>query len=254
MAGASRSRLQKAGGDLALAKQSLADEYAAGARGWSGAQRAAYENPATREAFVTRQIGQSTKGKYSGVLGKIANVATKAAPFVAPLIPGVGLVGAGLISAAAGKARGKSLKASLLQGAGSAAGSALLGGKGIKGVGAAFARAKNLVRGGAGTAATAAAPGGKSFLSKAAGTVWGAIKSDPLKAAQLGLAGLGTIQAGRAGGRQNALLDRSLGALGPGTEPAAEDLSTLFADEANPYARRATRGRAARAATASLGY
>lgn len=97
--GAQKSRLEKAGGDANAAIQSLIDEYQAGARGWSPAQIAAFENPATRDAWLQKQIGQSTKGKFSGVLGGVAKVALKAAPLVGLAIPSLSPLAAAALAA-----------------------------------------------------------------------------------------------------------------------------------------------------------
>jgi hypothetical protein len=177
--GAQQSRLVKAGGDPQLAAQMLEQEFQSGAKGWSPAQIAAYTNPATRDAWVTRQIGQSTKGKFSGPLGAIGKVVSKAAPFVLPLIPGVGPLAAGLGSAAIGKLSGKGLGESLLQGAGSAAGSALLGGQGFKGLGQAGATLGKFGKGALSTI-------GKTFTTPQGGLDLGKIAGVGIGAAQLG--------------------------------------------------------------------
>lgn len=134
MAGASQSRLAKAGGNAQLAAQELEQEFQAGAHGWSPAQIAAYTNPATKDAWVAKQIGQSTKGKFSGTLGAIGKAVSTVAPYALPFIPGLGPVAAGLLSAGVGKLSGKSWGGSLKQGLATGAGTALLGGKGIKGL------------------------------------------------------------------------------------------------------------------------
>ena len=177
------------------------------------------------------------KWKPLKTIGKVAKIA-------APFIPGAGPLAAAAIAAGGtllekgGKVK---FRDALKSGALAGGGSALLGGRGIKGVGGALQRAKGLIKGKLGTTLL----GGAKRLGQSA-------LRDPLKTAQLGLAGLNTIQAGRAGGRQNAALDRALGALGPGAAPESVNLSTLFADEANPYASGRPRGRAASAATRAL--
>lgn len=132
--GASISRVARAGGDANAAAQQLMAEIQSGAVKLDPAQQAAFSNPATRDAWISHAINQSTKGKFSGPLGAIGKVVSKVAPFALPLIPGIGPLAAGLGSAAIGKLSGKSFGQSLLQGAGSAAGSALLSGQGFHGL------------------------------------------------------------------------------------------------------------------------
>jgi len=218
MSGPSASRLAKAGGDQRVALQQLTAEYNAGAQGWSPAQKAAYENPATHDAFATRLINQSTKGKFSGPFGGVAKVALKAAPFVLPLIPGVGPLAAGVASAAAGKLSGKSWGQSLTQGALTGAGSALLGGKGYKGVSGVLGRAKSAVK-----------AAGATGIGKA-------VAKDPLKAAQIGLAGASAIQGAKRASQADSLIDRATGNLPAFTPSRRVDLSQIFNDPNNPYA------------------
>lgn len=167
MAGASQSRLAKAGGNAQLAAQSLAQEFAAGAPGWSAEQKAAYANPATRDAFIARQIGQSTKGKYSGALGGAVKLIGKAAPLAALAIPGLGALGAAGIGAIGGAARGGGI-------------GGILGGAAM---------------GGLGSAAIGSVGGAVGGLQKLGIT--------PAQAIQGGLAGLGMIQGAQQQGQAN---------------------------------------------------
>lgn len=246
---ASISRLARAGGDRQAAIAGLESDLASGKLNMSDPQYAGYRNPATRQAWLNSKISESTKGKYSGVLGKAVKFVSKAAPFVLPFVPGLGPIAAGALSAGAGLAGGKNLKDSLLQGVASGAGSAVLGGQGYKGVTGAFGRAKDIALGKSVEGARAGGLIGKGgFLSRTAKSVGG-----PLNLAQIGLAGANAIQGAQAGSRANAALDRSVGALPVGPAPAREDLSTLFADPANPYANMGTGpSRAARSARAAL--
>lgn len=189
--GASKSRLDKAGGNVQAATQALIDEFNAGGQGWSAAQKAAFANPATRQAFIDRQIRQSTKGKYSGALGAIGKVVTKAAPFAA-LIPGVGPLLAGGISAAAKLAGGGNLIQALQAGVTSGAGAKVLGGKGITGIGDAVKKGGGLLKTGASLLKGKGLPGSSgSLLQQLATAVPGVI---------------GAIEKGKQTGRQNRLL------------------------------------------------
>jgi hypothetical protein len=246
---AQASRLAKAGGNRALAVQGLQDEFDAGARGWSAAQKAAFTNPATRDAYVDRQINQSTKGKFSGVLGKIGKVVSTVAPYALPLIPGLGPVAAGLLSATAGKLSGKSLKSSLLQGAGSAAGSALLGGKGVKGLVGLPGKVSHFLTG-PGAAATTAAQAATSGSGKGIiGRIGDFVGQHPLDAAQIALAGYGTLEGAKSAGQADALRTGSLNRLN--TNPTV-DLGLPPTDQFDPYAQVQPQNRARRMALASL--
>lgn len=159
--GAQKSRLEKAGGNYQQALASLMQEQhpdvvSAVARG--------------DQAWLDRKLRQSTKGKFSGPLGAIGKVVSKAAPFALPLIPGIGPIAAGLGSAAIGKLSGKGTIESLLQGAGSAAGSSLLGGQGFKGLGGAAEKLQTFGKGALGTIGrTLKTPTGGLDLGKIAG-------------------------------------------------------------------------------------
>lgn len=143
--GAEQSRLAKAGGNRNVALQSLGqfmetqNQDPAMAAMWD---RYKQGDPAAA-TWVQSKLGQSTKGKFSGPLGAIGKVVSTVAPIALPLIPGIGPLAAGLGSAAIGKLSGKSWGQSALQGAGSAAGSELLGGKGFKGFGDIGSNLKN---------------------------------------------------------------------------------------------------------------
>lgn len=243
--GAQKSRLAKAGGNAQLAAQQLDAEFRAGAPGWSAAQKAAYSNPATRDAFVARQISQSTKGKFSGPFGKIAKVVTDVAPYAAPFIPGVGPLAAAAISGGAGLASGKGLKRSLTQAALSGAGSALLGGQGIGGLKSLPGKISSVAR-----SATSAAPAvegaaGKSTLRK----ITDFLTEDPLRTAQLGLGAVNAVQGARSAGQAEDLRRAALSRI---TQPGPVDLSDIFADERNPYSGSRGPNRAKRAAVAAL--
>jgi hypothetical protein len=140
MTGAAQSRLQKSGGDVNAALAMLKQEYDTGAKGWSPAQIKDYEASGPNGAWAQAKIRHQTKGKFSGPLGAIGKAVSTIAPYALPLIPGLGPVAAGLLSAGVGKLSGKSWGASALQGAGSAAGSELLGGQGYKGIGQAASK------------------------------------------------------------------------------------------------------------------
>lgn len=163
--GAQKSRLDKAGGNYQQAMASLVQEQhpdvlAAVARG--------------DQAWLDRKLRQSTKGKFSGPLGAIGKVVSKVAPYALPLIPGVGPLAAGLTSAAIGKLSGKGFGESLLQGAGSAAGSALLGGQGFKGFGGAADKLGTFGKSALGTIGkTLKTPTGELDLGKIAGVGMG---------------------------------------------------------------------------------
>src|SRR5258706_5383515 len=125
--GASISRLQRAGGNRQQAIQGLLNDPSPVV----AAAKAQYANdPAGFAAWENKKINETTKGKYSGVLGKAIQGLSKIAPYVAPFIPGVGPLAAAAISAGAGLAGGKNLGQSLTQGALTYGGAKLLGGAG----------------------------------------------------------------------------------------------------------------------------
>lgn len=132
--GAQQSRLAKAGGDPQAALAGLEQEYQSGAQGWSAAQKAAYENPATRDAWAQKQIGQSTKGKYSGFGGSLVKAIGKVAP-LAGLIPGVGPLAGAAIGGIGRGISGGGFKGALGGAALGAGGSLLRSGIAKKGLG-----------------------------------------------------------------------------------------------------------------------
>lgn len=144
--GASKSRLANAGGDANVALQGLSqymetqNQDPAMAAMWN---RYKAGDPQAAQ-WVSSKLGQSTKGKFSGPLGAIGKVVSKVAPFALPLIPGIGPLAAGALATGIGKLSGKSWGQSALQGAGSAAGAALLGGQGYKGIGSIGQNLKDL--------------------------------------------------------------------------------------------------------------
>ena len=130
----------------------------------------------------------------------------------------------------------------LLQGAGLAAiglsGGALLGGAGGGGAAA----------GGAGATGAAQSPGFLSRLGSSLGVIGPNGQLNPLRLAQLGLGAAGVIQGARAQGKANQALGR---AVAPVNVPMP-DLSPVFADPNNPYARQAGPNPAQLAAIRSL--
>jgi hypothetical protein len=181
------------------------------------------------------QIPVSPSGAREKQVGeKIGGVLKKAAPIGAAFIPGIGpLAAAGI--AAGGYTAGKALEGTpltklklrdvLASGAVGAGGNLAMG----------------ALRGGAPAAAAgeaAAASGGGGGIGGVIGgglrSIGEFIKQDPLRAAQLGLAGVGLFQGAQAQGEADDLRRRAIGAL---EEPAREDLSGLFsAGTGNPYA------------------
>src|SRR6266850_1459044 len=180
--GAEQSRLTKAGGDSNVALQGLSqfmetqNRDPAMAAMWDRYK----QGDPTAAQWVNNKLGQSTKGKFSGPLGAIGKVVSTVAPFALPLIPGIGPLAAGLGSAAIGKLSGKSWGQSALQGAGSAAGSTLLGGKGFKGIGDIGTNLKNL--GNSGVFKTI----GKTFKTPTGGLDLGKLAGVGMAATQLG--------------------------------------------------------------------
>lgn len=248
---AQASLLAKAGGNRAAAIQSLQDSFDAGAKGWSPAQRAAFTNPATRDAYIERQINQSTKGKFSGVLGKIGKVVSTVAPYALPLIPGLGPVAAAALAATSAKLSGKNLKQSLTQGALTGAGSALLGGKGVKGLVGVPGKVSRFLTGPGGTAAEAATAaatpggGGGGILGK----IGDFVSHHPADAAQIALAGYGTLEGAKSAGHADELRRGSLNRLN--TNPTV-DLGLPSTDPFDPYAQAAASNRARRVALSAL--
>lgn len=241
--GAQKSRLAKAGGNYDAARQQLQSEIDSGAAHLSGDQAAFYQRDP--EGFFAKYLNQSTKGKYSGVLGKVAKVAKVAAPIAAAFVPGIGpLAAAGL--AAGAKAGGDvlagekfDLGGTLAAGVGGYAGNTLTGGQGYKAItggGSSVAPVTAVAGSGGG--------GGPNILSRVGD--W--ITEDPLRAAQLGLGAVNAVQGQQAASKANRLRSQSLARL---NTPQREDLSTLFADEGNPYSRSSP-GTAKRAAVRAL--
>src|SRR5438093_283500 len=111
--GASISRLQRAGGNSQAAIAGLENEIKSGQLNLRDPQYAGYLNPATRAAWENSKINQTTKGKYSGVLGGAVKLISKAAPLAA-LIPGVGIPLAAGIGAAGRLAGGGGVKGALI--------------------------------------------------------------------------------------------------------------------------------------------
>lgn len=243
--GASISRLQRAGGDRNAAIAGLlADPSPVVA-----AARAKYANdPAGMQTWVNQKINETTKGKYHGVLGKIGKVVEKVAPIAALAIPGLGPVASAAIAAggtAAGRAaQGKSVNVgnTLLTGAAGYAGNKLLRGQGVK---ALIGGAPNAA-GAAGTAAAAGGGGGSGLLHGALD--WAG--KHPLDAAQLALAGVGTIQGAQRAGQADELRRGALASVDPNAHAAMGPPSTV--DPNNPYGGQVTYNRARRAALASL--
>lgn len=244
--GASISRLQRAGGNYAAARAQLQSEIDSGAK-LSGDQRALYQRDP--EGFFTKYLNQTTKGKYHGVLGKIGKVVEKVAPIAALAIPGLGPVASAAIAAggsAAGRlAQGKSVNvgSELLTGAGAYAGNKLLKGQGVKALignpGAAAPAA-----GAAGAIPGAPAAGG-NILDRALG--WAG--KHPLDAAQLALAGVGTLQGAQRAGQADTMRSGALASVDPNAHAAGLP-STV--DPSNPYGAPVPYNRARRAALASL--
>lgn len=239
--GASISRLQRAGGNRQAAIQGLLNDPSPVV----AAAKAKYANdPAGLAAWEDSKINQTTKGKYSGVLGKAIQGISKIAPYALPFVPGLGPLAVGALSAGAGLAGGKNLSQSLTQGALSYGGAKLLGG-------GALSKAKGMVAGPA--AATAATPGAGGFLSNVGNSLVSSITKDPLKAAQYGLAGYSALQGAKAQSRSNSTLDRALGSLGSESTLRPEDLSGIYGDPGNPYAVSGKPNSALSAARRALG-
>lgn len=227
--GASISRLQRAGGNRQAAIAGLESDIQSGKLNMNDPQYAAYRDPATRAAWENQKIGETTKGKYSGVFGKAIQGLSKIAPYIAPFIPGIGPLAAAAISAGAGLAGGKNLGQSLTQGALTYGGAKLFGGAGS------LNKAKGLI------GATPATSGSGGFLSNIGNSLLTSIEKDPLKAAQYGLAGYSALSGAKAQGRSNAALNTALGSLGSESTLRPEDLSGIYGDPSNPYSQNPAR-------------
>jgi hypothetical protein len=102
--GASISRLQRAGGDRDAAINDLLTNPNAAKH--VAEARVKYANdPAGMQAWIEKKINETTKGKYSGVIGGVVKTVGKLAPLAA-MIPGVGLPLAAGIGAAGGAISG----------------------------------------------------------------------------------------------------------------------------------------------------
>lgn len=226
--GAEQSRLTKAGGNRQQAIAGLlADPSPVVA-----AARAKYANdPAGFAAWENSKINETTKGKYSGVLGGAVKLISKAAPLAA-LIPGVGIPLAAGIGAAGRLAGGEGVKGALVGGLEGGAGAALLGGKGIGGVSALAKKATS----------------SQGILTRAIDYA----KRKPLQAAQIGLGAASAIQGAKRQGQADTLLQGATNRVS--TVTPRVDLTDMFADPGNPYALgRTGPNRAALAARAALG-
>lgn len=184
---------------------------------------------------IERNTGLRSVGKAVG--GVLKTIAPAAA-----LIPGLGIpLAAGL--AAGGRALGGALSGdkfnlggTLAAGAAGAAGSAALGGQGYRGVGSLFG-------GGGGAAIDPAAEGALRGATGGGGGgllggAWDFIKSDPERAARLGLGAVGALQASQAAGRADDLQKRALAPL-YGNSP--NPFANVGVDEGNPYSRNQRR-------------
>ncbi len=203
--------------------------------------------------FSLKRAFKHPFGKHSLFHGA-TKIIGKAAPIVAPFIPGIGPIAAGAIAAGGSLIGGKKPLSALKAGLLSYGGAKLLGGKGIGafgkkggGAGSILDRAKNLVLGKESFTYQGAGPrtggllGSGGLLSRASKSVGG-----PLNLAQLGLAGANALQAARSGGQADAALNRAL-------NPPRVNLSQEFADPNNPYATSGVRvPRARRAASLAL--
>lgn len=206
--------------------------------------------------------------RKKGLLQTAGRAIVKAAPIVAPFIPGLGIPASIAIGAASGAlSKGHNVVGGALKGAvGGVANKALLGGRGILGVPGALGKVKNLLVGHSATAGQAATPAeatapgipGLPALpavpgQAASGGILGALgdyfRRDPGQAIQTGLGVLGTAQGAQRAGQANRLRSQALAGL-PVAGPRP-DLSGAFANPGNPYALPASGG-ALQAARASL--
>lgn len=228
---------------------------------------------------AAEHVGNAVAGK-GAFLREIGKAGQAAAP-VAGLIPGVGTL-AGAAIGAGGTFLNKGTRANLgdvvkYGGAGALSGYAnqrLLGGRGILGVPKLLGAAKTGIKGavasrlgggGGGIAGGAhdsiadygnagAAEGGGGgiggFVRNAAGDIVDYIKHNPLKAAQIGLAGLNVLNAAKAQGRANAAVGGALGGVNAALRYPGPALPPL---PPNPYGPGgAGYGSAMRRASASL--
>jgi hypothetical protein len=203
------------------------------------------------------------RGIGEDVLGTVA----KFAPALG-LIPGLGIPAAALIGGGARALQGASegnfnlgdvAKSAAGGAAGAFANQALLGGRGILGVskllggapGAAPAGSGGLADVGNAGAAEAAAGGGGGILGGIGSSVLDYIKKNPLKAAQIGLAGMNVINSAKQQGRANSLLNSSISGVQSNINPPVAPLPMA---PANPYAAAGYGGRppAVRAAQLAL--
>jgi len=240
--GASISRLQRAGGNSQAAIAGLEGEIAGGKLNLADPQYAGYQDPATRQAWLDSKIHETTKGKGSGILGKALKLIAIPAQALGGPVLGLGLRAAGELARTGsvkkiqlGRQAGHT---ALQQAAMAAAAGAGAAAPAVAGVGA-----------GTGSAGTGILAGAKGLIGK----VGSAISKNPLKAAQIGLAGLSAVQGAKRQGQADTLLQ---GATNRVLTPTPRvDLGSMFADPGNPYApgRAVLPNRAAAAARAALG-
>lgn len=240
--GASISRLQRAGGDRKAAIAGLLSDPSPVV----AAAKTKYANdPAGLQTWIDQKINETTKGKYHGVIGKIGKVVSTVAPIAALAIPGLGpLAAAGI--AAGGRAAGRALQGksfdlgdTLKSGAVGGAGNLALGGQGVN-------RVRSLIGGAPAAAGTAAAAGGgKGIL----GGITDYVTHHPLDAAQIALAGYGTVAGAKSAGQADQLRQRALNSVNPN---ATIDFGLPGADPFDPYSQQQPSNRARRMALASL--
>lgn len=170
-------------------------------------------------------------GKLVKGIGKVARVAV---PIAANFIPGVGpLAAAGIGAGVNALTKGGSLGDKLKAGAS----------------GAALGYGSGAVLGKIGGVPAGGAPGG------VLGKIGGAIGKNPGKAAQIGLAGLSTIQGAQQQGKagklnaqiqaqamqeqadRNAMRQQLMAKIGQQGMPQAPNLSSLYAGSSNPFAK-----------------
>jgi len=238
--GAQKSRLAKAGGDYNAAVRGLLaenhpDVEKIKAQLGSGDPSA----QAAGQAALDRKINQSTKGKYSGIVGTIGKGLGKLAPIAALAIPGLGPL------AAAGIAAGGSAAGRALQGKSVNVGNTLLQGAGAYGARKVLGGGTDAADAASGAAPAVAGAGGKGVIGRLGD--W--VSNNPLEAAQLGLGAVNAIQGAKAQSEADRARRRALGAV---NQPQREDLSGLYGDSGNPYAGPTGPNRARRAAVRSL--
>lgn len=217
--GASISRVQRAGGNVASARAQLQSEIDSGQLQDKGELALYHRDP---EAFFQKYLGQTTKGKYHGVLGKIGHVVEQVAPIAALAIPGLGPIAAGAIAAggsALGRAaQGKSVNVggTLLKGAVTGAadyglrkltGRAPVSGSAASGTPESMSGIQGLF---GDLNPVAAASGGLRGALSQAGNY--ALKH-PGDVARFGLGTLGAVQGARQQGKADQLINRSLAPL-----------------------------------------